>query len=307
MSNATTKPFQGPSFSPEMKKGLLDFWAVQKKHHDALDKKVLQLAEKIPEFSDIIKNMPKDVMEKNNRDSLERSRLAYEEDNWEPYVSQLRVEGAQYAQMGVSFSAWVKLLRLYKDAVQPFLTKEYGSDLDRLVAAISGMNESLYIAMEGIGEAYLTTKEQVIRNQEDAIRELSTPVLKVRERLLILPIIGIVDTQRARQVTESMLNAIRDNRAKAVVMDITGVPMVDSKVANHLVQSVEAARLMGATVVITGLSPEIAQTLVALGAQLPNIKTYGDLQGGIEEAEQILGLIVSVQQRKAAYVGLGEA
>jgi len=152
--------------------------------------------------------------------------------------------------------------------------------------------------MEGIGEAYLSTKEAVIGSQQSAIRELSTPVLKVRERLLILPIIGIIDTQRARQVTESLLHAIRDHRAKAVVMDITGVPMVDSKVANHIVQSVEAARLMGATVVITGLSPEIAQTLVALGAQLPNIRTFGDLQGGIEEAEQLLGLEVTVRQKR---------
>src|SRR6185503_10540629 len=97
-------------------------------------------------------------------------------------------------------------------------------------------------------------------------------------------------TQRARQVTQALLNSIRANRAKAVVMDITGVPIVDSKVANHLVQTVEAARLMGATVIVTGVSPEIAQTLVALGAELPNVKTFGDLQGGIEEGDSLLGI-----------------
>jgi len=279
---------------------MLDFWKVQKKHHEELDKKVLQMAAEIPDFTQIVKNMSREAIEKSNRESHERSRLAYEEGDWAPYLKQLRIEGALYANLGVSFSAWVQLLRLFQDAIQPYLTKEYGSNTSRLVAAISGMNESLYIAMEGIGEAYLTTKEAVIGSQQQSIRELSTPVLKVRERLLILPIIGIIDTERARQVTESMLHAIRDHRAKAVVMDITGVPMVDSKVANHLVQSVEAARLMGATVLITGLSPEIAQTLVSLGAQLPNIRTFGDLQGGIEEAEQILGLVASVRHKSPA-------
>jgi rsbT co-antagonist protein RsbR len=123
----------------------------------------------------------------------------------------------------------------------------------------------------------------------EAIRVLSTPVLQVRERLLILPIIGVIDPQRARQLTEQLLRGIRTNRAKVVVIDITGVPVMDENVANHLVQTVEAARLLGATVIITGLSPEIAQTLVTIGVDLGKMNTVGDLQGGIEEAERGLG------------------
>jgi rsbT co-antagonist protein RsbR len=114
-------------------------------------------------------------------------------------------------------------------------------------------------------------------------------VLQVRERLLILPIIGVIDPQRARQLTEQLLRGIRANRAKVVVIDITGVPVMDATVANHLVQTVEAARLLGATVIITGLSPEIAQTLVTIGVDLGKMNTVGDLQGGIEEAERALG------------------
>jgi rsbT co-antagonist protein RsbR len=129
----------------------------------------------------------------------------------------------------------------------------------------------------------------VIRQQQEAIRELSTPVLPVRERLLILPIIGVIDPQRARQLTEQLLLGVRTNRAKVVVMDITGVPTIDSTVANHLVQTVEAARLLGAAVIVTGLSPEIAQTLVTIGVDLGKMTTVGDLQGGIEEAERLLG------------------
>jgi len=114
-------------------------------------------------------------------------------------------------------------------------------------------------------------------------------VLQVRERLLILPIIGVIDPQRARQLTEQLLRSIRTNRAKVVVLDITGVPYIDSAVANHLVQTVEAARLLGAIVIVTGLSPEIAQTLVNIGVDLGKMNTVGDLQGGIEEAERQLG------------------
>src|SRR5215210_7175335 len=99
--------------------------------------------------------------------------------------------------------------------------------------------------------------------------------------------------ERARQLTEQLLRGIRANRAKVVVIDITGVPTIDSTVANHLVQTVEASRLMGASVIITGLSSDIAQTLVTLGVDLSKVNAVGDLQGGIEEAERLLGYEVT--------------
>jgi rsbT co-antagonist protein RsbR len=132
-------------------------------------------------------------------------------------------------------------------------------------------------------------RERVIRQQQEAIRELSTPVLQIRERLLLLPIIGVIDSHRARLVTDSLLRAIRTNRARVVVMDVTGVATIDSKVANHLLQTATAARLMGAVVILTGVSSEVAQSLAALGIELNKFNTVGDLQGGVEEAEHILG------------------
>jgi rsbT co-antagonist protein RsbR len=98
-------------------------------------------------------------------------------------------------------------------------------------------------------------------------------------------------------LTEQLLRGIRANRAKVVVIDITGVPSVDSTVANHLVQTVDASRLMGATVIVTGLSSEIAQTLVTIGVDLTKMKTVGDLQGGIEEAERLLGYEIIQPER----------
>ena len=134
-----------------------------------------------------------------------------------------------------------------------------------------------------VGVSFVEERERVIREQQEAIRELSTPVLQVRDRLLILPIIGMLDSQRARQLTEQLLGAIQSNRARVVVIDITGVATIDLAVANHLVQTVEAARLMGASTIITGLSSRIAQTLVDLGVDL------GDDEDGRRSAGRARG------------------
>jgi rsbT co-antagonist protein RsbR len=138
-------------------------------------------------------------------------------------------------------------------------------------------------------DTYIDARESTMRKQQEAIKELSTPVLRIRDRLLLLPIVGVIDSQRAQLITEGVLRAIRDTRAKVVVMDVTGVATIDSKVANHLLQTVAAARLMGATLIVTGLSAEVAQSLVALGIDLTRLNTVGDLQGGIDEGDRLLG------------------
>lgn len=156
--------------------------------------------------------------------------------------------------------------------------------------AFMSLSKVAFFDLGVIVDALIYERERIIHQQQEAIRELSTPVLQVRDRMLLLPLIGVVDTFRARQLTEDLLKAIRTARAKVVVMDITGAAAVDSKVANHLLQTVLAAKLMGATVIVTGVSSEVATTLVALGVDVSGFHTVGDLQGGIEEAERILGM-----------------
>jgi rsbT co-antagonist protein RsbR len=194
---------------------------------------------------------------------------------------------------GVETHEVLGIVLLLRDVLARELFKKYGSDvalLNRVQDAYEPAANRIAIT---VGVGFVQERERVIRQQQEAIRELSTPVLPVRERLLILPIIGVIDPQRARQLTEQLLHGIRANRAKVVVMDITGVPVMDANVANHLVQTVEAARLLGATVIVTGLSPEIAQTLVTIGVDLAKMTTVGDLQGGIEQAERLLGYTVA--------------
>jgi rsbT co-antagonist protein RsbR len=190
---------------------------------------------------------------------------------------------------GVETHEVVGIVLLLRDVLARSLFEKYQSDFALLNRVLDSYEPAANRIANTVAVSFVDERERVIRQQQDSIRELSTPVLPVRERLLILPIIGVLDTERARQVTEQLLSGIRTHRAKVVVIDITGVPDVDETVANHLVQTVDASRLMGAGVIITGLSPEIAQTLVTIGVDLSKMNTIGDLQGGLEEAERLLG------------------
>jgi rsbT co-antagonist protein RsbR len=190
---------------------------------------------------------------------------------------------------GVETHEVLGIVLLLRDVLARSLFKKYQTNFGMLNRVLDAYEPAANRIANTVGVSFVQERERIIRQQQEAIRELSTPVLQVRERLLILPIIGVIDPQRARQLTEQLLRGIRSNRAKVVVIDITGVPSVDSTVANHLVQTVDASRLMGATVIVTGLSSEIAQTLVTIGVDLTKMKTVGDLQGGIEEAERLLG------------------
>jgi len=194
---------------------------------------------------------------------------------------------------GVETEEVLGIVLLLRDVLARSLFKKYQGDFDLLNRVLDAYEPAANRIANTVGVSFVQERERIIRQQQEAIRELSTPVLQVRERLVILPIIGILDNQRARQLTEQLLKGIRTHRAKVVVIDITGVPEIDSTVANHLVQTVEASRLMGASVIITGLSSEIALTLVTIGVDLSKMNAVGDLQGGIEQAERLLGYEVT--------------
>jgi len=190
---------------------------------------------------------------------------------------------------GVETDEVLGIVLLLRDVLARALFVKCQEDADELNRILDAYEPAANRIAVTVGVSFVQERERVIREQQEAIRELSTPVLQVRERLLILPIIGDLDTARARQLTEQLLGAIQSNRARVVVIDITGVAAIDLNVANHLVQTVEAARLMGASAIITGLSSKIAQTLVDLGVDLSMMRTVGDLQGGLEEADRLIG------------------
>src|SRR5919197_3017658 len=190
-------------------------------------------------------------------------------------------------ERGVETVEVLGLVLLLSDVLARSLFANYGQDAELLNQILDAYEPAANRIAVTVGVSFVEERERVISEQQKAIRELSTPVMKLRDRLLLLPIIGALDTQRMRQLTEQLLEAIQSHRAQVVVVDITGVAEIDRGVANHLVQTVEAAGLMGAETIITGLSSEIAQTLVDLGVDLARMTTVGDLQGGLEEAERL--------------------
>jgi rsbT co-antagonist protein RsbR len=216
------------------------------------------------------------------------------------YVEQRIVLATLYSKYGLQASAFFGVFQRLMQSIGNDLIKESNGKLGDPLRRFMALTKVGFFDVGIMSDVLIFERERTINLQQQAIRELSTPVLQVRERLLILPIIGMLDSQRAKQLTDDLLQSIRDNRAKIVVMDITGVAAVDSKVANHLLQTVAAARLMGSAVIVTGLSAEVAQALVSLGVDLGKIDTKSDLQTGLEQAERSLGYRVTLSGEPAA-------
>lgn len=127
-------------------------------------------------------------------------------------------------------------------------------------------------------------QHELIEAQQAALRELGTPLIPVAEGIVVMPLIGAIDSNRAQQILESLLEGVGSQRANLAIIDITGVKVVDTQVAGALLRAAQAARLLGAEVVLTGISPEVAQTLVQIGADMSALTTRGSLQSGIAYA-----------------------
>jgi rsbT co-antagonist protein RsbR len=205
------------------------------------------------------------------------------------YVEDRLRLGAVHEEIGLPVRFFLGMYAFYLRQVAALLLNEYADSPERACEAVHSLTKLLFFDIGLAVDTYISQRERTIALQSEAIRELSTPVLTLRDRLLVLPIIGILDTSRAQRLTEGLLGSIRERRARVVILDVTGVPAVDSAVANHLLQTVEASRLMGAQVIVTGLSSNVAQALVTLGVDLTKLNAVGDLQGGLELADRIMG------------------
>jgi anti-anti-sigma factor len=137
-------------------------------------------------------------------------------------------------------------------------------------------------------QAQRRLQEEIIATQRRLINELSTPIIPVSDSVLVVPLIGTIDSLRAAQVTQSLLEAVGQQNAQVLIVDITGVSVVDTNVLHHLLQTARAVRLLGATVLLVGIAPEVAQTIVQLGVDLSSIVTRSTLQAGLENAATLL-------------------
>lgn len=170
---------------------------------------------------------------------------------------------------------------------------ELSNDVDALAGLEMGINflivdlrtaakqtreqQDALLAQQRELEAKLATIEQ----QADAIRELSTPVIEIWDDIIVLPIVGVVDSQRTADIMENLLKSIVDKQAACAIIDVTGVEVVDTRTADHLLRVTRAARLLGTRCVLTGLSPAVAQTLVAVGTEMTELVTLRNLKAGL--------------------------
>ncbi|MDM8520425.1 PAS domain-containing protein [Anaerolineales bacterium HSG6] len=133
-------------------------------------------------------------------------------------------------------------------------------------------------------------QQEVIKAQQHAIQELSTPIIPMMDGIIVMPLIGSIDSLRAKDLMRTLLTGISDHRAKIVILDITGVTIVDTGIAAHLDKTIQAARLKGARTIVTGISDAVAETIIDLGIDWSNIETVRDLQTGLMVALDSLGM-----------------
>lgn len=187
-------------------------------------------------------------------------------------------------------------------AKRPIFTQireEARGDGETLAAQMWAANELLDAMGLYTTEVYQKSRDQVIRRQQEELLELSTPVVKLWDGVLALPLIGTLDSARTQVVMESLLDAIVKSNSRIAIIDITGVPTVDTVVAQHLLKTVTAARLMGADCIISGVRPQIAQTIVHLGINLLDVTTKATLAAAFLLALQRLGITFSAAAAKA--------
>lgn len=146
--------------------------------------------------------------------------------------------------------------------------------------------------MLSVFHTYLHEREETIRAQQDELKQTSTPITSIWDGVLTLPIIGTLDSQRTLMIMERLLTKIESERARAVVMDVTGVQTVDSQVAHHLIQMTRAVRLMGANAILTGIRPDIARALTSLNIELTDVTTRATLSDGLKEAFRLMNIEV---------------
>ena len=205
------------------------------------------------------------------------------------YVGQRELVGNVHARIGlpppVYFAAMNASLRIFLDDLYDgsLAPVEYAATV-RSVTKLMNLDTAIVV------DAYALLTESTIRSQSDALMQMSTPVTAIWRDILMLPIVGIVDSNRAQNIMSAMLTAIAETQSRVIIMDISGVGVVDTAVANHLIKITKATKLMGCECMISGVSASIAQTMVELGIEVGNVKTMGTLRDALTDAFRTVGV-----------------
>jgi rsbT co-antagonist protein RsbR len=275
------------------KKQLLEDWMTNQLS-DAGLREDLMSNEDLREQSDELLNTLLEVVTDKNLSDTESS-------EFEPVLEILAGISMSRARQGFSPRETGIYVFSLKEALLKTLQAELKANPEALLAAVLKISKLMDILGVSTFETFIKGREEVILRQTDEIAEISTPVIRVWDGILALPIIGTLDSSRTQVVMENLLQEIVASGSTIAILDISGVPAVDSLVAQHLIKTVAATRLMGAECIISGIRPEIAQTVVHLGIDLSNIVTKASLASALRHAFTMLRLEVKrVQKEKQA-------
>jgi len=222
--------------------------------------------------------------------AIRRAWFEFWEARWdEAYVASREHIGNTHAQLQLDprhyLAAMAYSFRLWTDDLAP----QGLSDEERRVTIIAVQR---VIAMEGalVVDTYHRRTTEIIDQQSRALVDMSTPIAALSQGVLMLPIVGILDSRRAQDVMRRMLSQISEKQAVAFILDISGVAVVDTAVANHLIRMTKGARLMGCTVIVSGVSAQVAETIVELGIDVGEMKTTGNLKDALKVAFRLTGV-----------------
>lgn len=213
-----------------------------------------------------------------------RCDMAYVEDR-------LRV-GAAHERIGLSPKWYLGAYRRYLQLILDQLSVHV-ADAEARRLAFQSIEKIVFFDVALAIDTYIAANLEALGRQQAAIRELSTPVIRVYDRVLLLPLVGAIDSHRAHQVMESVLLHIVEAQAKCIIIDIAGVPVVDTRVADHLLKTTAAVRLLGAQTILTGITAQVARTMVQLGVDVSSMHTVSRLSDGIELALGLVGKTIA--------------
>ncbi len=256
-----------------------------------LDRIVAELAEMLHDAEEIRSFVDSGGLAQQIRSGLEAYLTAMTNGDTDGYLARLGESVRASAERDVPFQALVVAVMAFEGVIIRLLAEAFHDDPERPEIRSSFLKFN-HLCLIAAADAYLLGKEETIRGQESALRALSTPVVEVWPGILALPLVGTIDTARAKQITQNLLRRIRETQARVAILDITGVPLVDTRIANHLMKTIRAARLLGARGIVAGISPEIADTLIGLDVDFEGIDTYFSLRQALEAAINYLGLAI---------------
>ncbi|MEW4455099.1 protoglobin domain-containing protein [Bremerella sp. JC817] len=253
----------------------------------------------IREFYDWLKTQPDYEMYFSDPATLQRVKMLqvrYWQDFFsaeitDVYVQKRKSVGANHARIGLPLPVYVsgmyRSLRIWTDVL-------YDRSLagDRYAKAIKAVTKLIMLDTAIVVDTFMRQTNCIIAEQHDSLMQMSTPVTEVWNDVLMLPIVGIIDSKRAQDIMTAVLHKIADTHSRTLILDISGVAVVDTAVANHLIKITKATRLMGCTCTISGVSPAIAQTIVELGINVGDIRTTATLKDALRGTFEAMKLVL---------------